>query len=112
MTLQPSPPARLGASPPRRLESFSTKPVATPTPASDLANVALDIAYRNGRVTADDLRQLTPNAPNKSANYGAAFRILVQQGRLVLDHYEASQASHNNGRRIGVYTPPYPRACP
>lgn len=102
----------------------STRPDAGPfvkphiEPRSDvdlLADLALDLATRNGKVTADDLRVLAPNAPNKSANYGAAFRKLVQSGQLVLVTFQHSQAPGNNGRRIGVYSrpiKPFHRVCP
>lgn len=85
------------------------------TPTHILAELALDLAKLNGRVTADDLRRLAPNAPNKSTNMGNAFRLLVKKGELVLVCFQPSQAPGNNGRRIGVYAPPIKprfRACP
>lgn len=84
------------------------------TPAHTLADLALDLARLNGKVTADDLRRLAPNAPNKTANVGAAFRMLIKKGELVLVCYQPSQAAGNNGRRIGVYQPPIKtwKACP
>lgn len=101
---------------PEARHSFSTtKPHTDPlAPVRILKEVAMTLAHQNGKVTADDLRQLTPNAPNKTANYGACFQALIREGRLVLVTYQPSQAAHNHGRRIAVYAPPIRavRSCP
>lgn len=76
------------------------------SPAHVLAELALDLAKLNGKVTADDLRNLAPNTPNKTANIGAAFRSLIKRGELVFVCYQRSQFPWNHGRRIGVYSPP------
>ena len=92
-----------------------TKPHHDPLSAVRiLKEVAMTLAIQNGRVTADDLRRLTPNAPNKTANYGNTLVTLVREGRLVRVGDQPSQAAHNHGRRIGVYAPPVRavRSCP
>lgn len=99
-----------------RVGLSQTKPHVEPlNDVTLLAAIALDLARTNGKVTADDLRRLTPNAKNKSTVYGAAFRLLIQQGKLVLVTYQPSQTPGNNGRRIGVYSCPIQpnhRVCP
>lgn len=76
------------------------------TAVHTLADLALDLAKLNGKVTADDLRRLAPNAPNKTANVGNAFRLLIKKGELVLVCFQVSTIPENHGRRIGVYAPP------
>lgn len=99
--------------PPHRAASFS-KPHRTLSDVDLLAEVAMTLAHKHGKVTADDLRILTPNAPNKTANYGACFRKLVTEGRLVFIQYQRSQRGSNHGRKISVYAPPVKgvRTCP
>lgn len=93
-----------------------TKPHVEPRSDVDLlADLAMDLATRNGKVTADDLRFVAPNAPKKRSNYGAVFLKLVKSGQLVLVTFQHSQAPGNNGRRIGVYAKPIEpkhRVCP
>lgn len=115
-----APPAGLtspmGASsiPPRAVLS-QTKPHKQPGTVQLLAFAIQDLVSLNGRVTADDLRNLCPNAPNKTANVGAAFRLLLNQNKIMLIGREPSRIPGNNGRSIGVYGPPPThriRVCP
>lgn len=77
--------------------------MADPHLVSDIESVALWLARRDGSVTADDVRQLMPNAPYKRSAFGAAFLALVKTGKLVPCGYEASRHPSNHGRRIAIY---------
>ena len=71
----------------------------------DVATIILDLAITHGRVTADDLRRAAPGVPHKRSVYGAAFRLLQNDGRLLHQGYEPSRVPQNHGRRIKVYSP-------
>lgn len=71
----------------------------------------MDCAENLGRVTADDVREAGPNIPFKRSVIGAAFRRLVQSGRIRLVEFQPSRHRDNHGRRIGVYKPHRIKTC-
>lgn len=65
--------------------------------------VAIDLALRNGKITADDLRDYLPHLPKKRAFFGCALRSLVEDGQLEVVGTTNSRHPGNHGRRIQVY---------
>lgn len=76
-----------------------------------IRDVILDIAIRDGEVSADEVRQAMPNVPFKRSHMGAAFLSLRQEGRLEVTAYKCSRVPSNHGRRVLVYRPRPFKAC-
>jgi hypothetical protein len=107
----PSPSSSSGAGASFSAASRPAKARDDPFLVEAVANVAMLVAETRGSVTADDVRQSIPDVPFKRSVFGAAFRSLQQQGRLIPDGFEPSRVPSNHGRRIQVYRPRQVKAC-
>ena len=68
--------------------------------------VALNLAYKNGEVSSDDLQRILSRPINLSPNViGAVFSSLIKSKKLKLLTFKQSERVSARARRIAVYGP-------
>jgi len=74
---------------------------------AEARQLAMEIAADEGEVSADRLRERYPHLPSASGSaWGALFRTLAREGKLLLVGYRPSTTPSSHGRVVGVWRLP------